>query len=146
MAGTLCGAVAPRQRHRRAPEVREPCSVRRPGRARADPHRRSRDRQGRDRAADHRRCEPETRVFESPGELDLRRGDAGRQISFGFGPHFCLGKQLAMLEARIVFHKLATRFPDMEADTEAARVRWQPRSQVSAVVHVRLGTDHGVAG
>jgi cytochrome P450 len=32
------------------------------------------------------------------------------QVSFGFGPHFCLGAALARLEARVVLHELLDRF------------------------------------
>jgi len=35
-------------------------------------------------------------------------------LSFGRGPHFCLGAHLARLEARVVLRTLLTRFPGME--------------------------------
>jgi cytochrome P450 len=34
-------------------------------------------------------------------------------VSFGFGPHFCLGAALARLEGRIAISALARRFPRM---------------------------------
>jgi len=36
-------------------------------------------------------------------------------VSFGFGPHFCLGAALARLEARVVLSELVTRFASVEA-------------------------------
>ena len=35
-------------------------------------------------------------------------------MSFGFGPHFCLGAALARLEARVVLSELVTRFASVE--------------------------------
>ena len=34
-------------------------------------------------------------------------------VAFGFGTHFCLGNQLARLEAKIMFEQLLSRLPDM---------------------------------
>jgi cytochrome P450 len=35
-------------------------------------------------------------------------------VSFGFGPHFCLGASLARLEARVVLHELLDRFESLD--------------------------------
>lgn len=58
-------------------------------------------------AANH---DPE--VFERPGEIDLLR-EPNPQLGFGWGLHYCLGANLARLEARIALRMLLERFPAM---------------------------------
>jgi pimeloyl-[acyl-carrier protein] synthase len=48
--------------------------------------------------------------FPDPGVLDLARGDRGH-LSFGGGPHFCLGNALARLEGTVAIPALLERFP-----------------------------------
>ncbi|MFC8529175.1 cytochrome P450 [Nocardia sp. NPDC057227] len=43
-------------------------------------------------------------------------------LSFGYGPHFCLGAPLARLEAAIALPALFARFPDMKLAGEPARL------------------------
>lgn len=45
--------------------------------------------------------------------LDVGR-DPNPHVSFGFGPHFCLGAALARLEARVVLEELLDRFASVE--------------------------------
>jgi cytochrome P450 len=52
-------------------------------------------------------------VFESPDTFDLHRENARKHLSFGHGPHFCPGAELARTEARISFETLLTRFEDI---------------------------------
>jgi cytochrome P450 len=63
-------------------------------------------------------------VFARPEELDLGREDARRHLSFGHGPHFCLGASLARLEARLAFEALAERFPRMRLAVDRDRVEF----------------------
>jgi cytochrome P450 family 142 subfamily A polypeptide 1 len=51
-------------------------------------------------------------VFEIPDEFDIER-DPNPHLAFGFGPHFCLGNQLARLELRLMFERLFERLPDL---------------------------------
>ncbi|WBO69717.1 cytochrome P450 (plasmid) [Streptomyces camelliae] len=56
-------------------------------------------------------------VFADAERFDLGR-DTHRAISFGGGPHFCLGAPLARLEARIVLDELAARISAYEIDPD----------------------------
>ncbi|MDZ7881766.1 MAG: cytochrome P450 [Mycobacterium sp.] len=49
-------------------------------------------------------------MYDVPDEFRPGR-DATRHLSFGLGPHFCLGAPLARLEARVALSKLTARFP-----------------------------------
>jgi cytochrome P450 len=60
-------------------------------------------------------------AFADPDRLDLGRPDANRHVSFGGGPHFCLGAPLARLEARLAIPALLRRFPALELAGEPVR-------------------------
>ncbi|MEU4718630.1 cytochrome P450 [Nonomuraea dietziae] len=51
-------------------------------------------------------------VFKNPAELDVERG-ARHHLAFGFGPHQCLGQNLARTELQIVFDTLFRRIPTL---------------------------------
>jgi cytochrome P450 len=58
------------------------------------------------------------------GSLRLDRPDARQHVSFGGGPHHCLGAALARLEGRIAIGRLVRRFPDLALD---GQVEWNGR-------------------
>jgi cytochrome P450 len=64
-------------------------------------------------------------VFEQADELDIRREDARKHLSFGHGPHFCLGASLARLEGEIAFTELTRRFPDIELAVDPGELVFQ---------------------
>ncbi len=53
--------------------------------------------------------------FEQPERFDLARS-ANRHLAFGFGPHFCLGSNLARLETRVALDVLLERTREIEPD------------------------------
>lgn len=61
-------------------------------------------------------------VFDDPDKFDITRED-NPHISFGDGTHFCLGANLARLEARVIFTELLTRLPDLHLTGPAERMR-----------------------
>lgn len=59
-----------------------------------------------------------------PERLDITRPNV-RPLSFGGGIHFCLGAQLARIEAEIAISTLLRRIPDLRLDN-AENPEWRP--------------------
>jgi cytochrome P450 len=55
-------------------------------------------------------------VFGDPDAFDIRRPNAGRQLAFAHGPHFCLGAHLARLEAQVAVETVLARLPGLRLD------------------------------
>jgi len=62
-------------------------------------------------------------VFENPDQFDISRKDL-RPLSFGGGIHFCLGAQLARIEAAVVFETVLRRLPDLRL-VEPEHLKWR---------------------
>jgi len=58
-------------------------------------------------------------VFPNPDRFDIRRPNAREHLSFGFGPHNCLGAPLARLEARVVLEEFSRRLPTLRLAEDA---------------------------
>lgn len=52
-------------------------------------------------------------IFDDPDVFDIHRDDAVKNISFGKGIHFCLGANLAKMEAKIALELLSQRLPSL---------------------------------
>jgi cytochrome P450 len=58
-------------------------------------------------------------AWDSPDDLDIEADrDRAKPLTFGAGPHFCLGANLARAELQEALTFLSQRMPDLELDGE----------------------------
>ncbi|GAB2929280.1 cytochrome P450 [Streptomyces heilongjiangensis] len=77
-------------------------------------------------------------VFENPDTFDITR-DPNPHLGFGGGgPHFCLGKSLAVLEIDLIFQAIADALPNLRlvGDPDRLRSAW-----INGVKHLRVSAD-----
>jgi cytochrome P450 len=71
-------------------------------------------------------------------ELKLTRENARQHVSFGAGPHHCLGASLARLEATIALQRLTSRFPGLALDGD---VTWNGRINLRGPAHLPVSLN-----
>lgn len=57
-------------------------------------------------------------VFPDPDSIDLYRDNMAHHLTFGYGSHQCLGKNLARLELQVILQELTGRLPHMHLDPD----------------------------
>jgi cytochrome P450 len=78
-------------------------------------------------------------VFSMPHEVRLDRANAAQNLTFGAGPHRCLGLELARLTAKLALRAILDRAPDFRIRREGV-ARYRSRGFVAgwAAVPARL--------
>jgi cytochrome P450 len=71
-------------------------------------------------------------AFENPADLDVERG-ARHHLAFGFGPHQCLGQNLARMELQIVLDTLFRRIPTLRLAAPAEDLPFKTDAAVYGV-------------
>ncbi len=61
------------------------------------------------------------RKYDDPDRFDIHRSISSH-LTFGFGPHFCLGAALARLEGQVALDELLSRFPEWDVDLDNAHL------------------------
>ena len=74
--------------------------------------------------------------WDRPDELDVTRPDVF-PMSFGGGPHYCIGAALARLEGRVAFETLLDRFDDLRLG-DGFEDRWHPNVAFRGLVELPL--------
>lgn len=78
-------------------------------------------------------------VFEAPEHFDVTRKDL-RPLSFGGGIHFCLGAQLARIEAAVVFATLLRRLPNLRL-VDPGHPKWRPSFVLRGLTELPVAWD-----
>ncbi|MGM0829137.1 MAG: cytochrome P450 [Bacillota bacterium] len=60
-------------------------------------------------------CNMDEAMFEDPFTIDIHRSNNKKHLTFGNGPHFCLGAPLARLEMKIALETFAQKFSRIQA-------------------------------
>jgi cytochrome P450 len=74
-------------------------------------------------------------AFENPEKLDIRRG-ARHHVAFGYGPHQCLGQNLARIELEIVLETLFRRIPGLQLAAGVDELAFKTESAVYGVTEL----------
>jgi cholest-4-en-3-one 26-monooxygenase len=62
-------------------------------------------------------------VFENPHVFDITRANARKHLTFGTGPHVCIGARLARMELHALLKQVLTRMPDFHLGAEPQWLR-----------------------
>ncbi|MGY8705751.1 cytochrome P450 [Bradyrhizobium sp. 18BD] len=81
-------------------------------------------------------------VHDQPERLDLER-KPNRHMSFGTGIHFCLGHQLARIEATCALQALFTRWPRLGLAVEPSEIHWRKRPGIRMIAKLPVIADAG---
>ncbi|XVQ09731.1 cytochrome P450 [Spirillospora sp. CA-255316] len=59
--------------------------------------------------------------YPDPDRFDIHR-EMPQQLTFGLGPHYCLGAALARLEGRVATEEILKRFPEWDVDWDKVKL------------------------
>jgi cytochrome P450 len=65
-------------------------------------------------------------VFACPRQFDMDRANLGRHVSFGGGPHRCIGLSLARMEIRVAAREVIRRLGEIKLAVPASELRYLP--------------------
>ncbi|MDE2597393.1 MAG: cytochrome P450 [Sphingomonadales bacterium] len=65
-------------------------------------------------------------VFPCPRDFDVSRGNIGRHVAFGGGPHRCVGLSLARMEIKVMAREIIRRMADIKLAIAPEDIRYVP--------------------
>jgi cytochrome P450 len=83
-------------------------------------------------------------VFDRPEELDISR-DPNPHLSFGHGPHFCPGAQLARMELQVSLELVLSRLPGLRIAVADNDLSWLHGSLLRGITALPLRWDTDLA-
>ena len=75
--------------------------------------------------------------YDDPDRLDITRTDVA-PLSFGGGPHFCLGAGLARMEGAALFAQLPKRLPTLHLEEQDPQ--WRPTLNIRGLEELQVAT------
>ncbi|WP_322741705.1 cytochrome P450 [Glaciimonas soli] len=81
--------------------------------------------------------------FSNPDTINLTRNE-GSHLSFGYGPHVCIGATFTYMEAEIAFNTLMRRLPNLELVN--ATPKWGSNSVYRGLIMLPVRLARSVAG
>ncbi len=75
--------------------------------------------------------------FREADHLDVSR-EPNRHLSFGIGPHYCLGAPLARLEAQIALRVLLDAAPQFQMATPRSKLKWRSGLVLRGLNHLPI--------
>ncbi|MGO1050229.1 cytochrome P450 [Crossiella sp. CA198] len=69
-------------------------------------------------------------AFDRPDEFDITRSDPRHHIGFSYGPHQCLGQNLARAELEIAYRSLFQRIPTLRLAVPVEQLEFKTDSQI----------------
>jgi cytochrome P450 len=76
-------------------------------------------------------------AFPEPEKLDLTR-KASHHMAFGWGPHQCIGQQLARVELHVVFSTLFRRIPTLRLAADVSELKFKEDSQAYGIYELPI--------
>ncbi|HEX3791899.1 MAG TPA: cytochrome P450 [Pseudonocardiaceae bacterium] len=74
-------------------------------------------------------------VFPEPDRIDVNRS-TGTHLSFGYGPHYCIGAPLAKVELEAVIRQLARRLPRLRLAVDVHELRTNGNTQTGGLIEL----------
>ncbi len=79
-------------------------------------------------------------VFDRPDELDITR-QPNPHLTFGYGPHFCPGAQLARMELQVSLDAILLRLPGLRMAVPEPSLSWQEGTVMRSPTALPLSWD-----
>ncbi|WP_297495308.1 cytochrome P450 [Acidocella sp.] len=75
-------------------------------------------------------------VFPCPRDFDMERSNLGRHVSFGGGPHKCIGLSLARMEIRVAAREVAKRLANIKLEVSAEEIPYLKSVATHTIEHL----------
>ena len=84
-------------------------------------------------------------VFARAAELDFAR-DPNPHLAFGYGPHYCLGAQLARMELQVALETILARLPGLQIAVPEDQLTWHTGTMMHGLAQAPARLVNSVPG